>query len=310
MSERLSNTVTQIQNVRQLEAVVTAVRGIAASRAQKGRSLLAGIESYTDVVSHAIGQALSLLPPDTMSTLSLRRGKPALILFCAEQGFAGAFSERVLNSASNDLGSAVNFIIGTRGSVIAGERGINPVWSAPMATDVDAIPGLANQLAEALYGYAASGSVVKVDILFSRSMPGSGIIVDRHSLLPIDFRRFARPIGKQTPLTTLSPQLLLERLAAEYVFAHLCNAAMHAFEAENQARMLAMESAKNNIQTKLTVLSRRERQLRQEEITTEIVELAAGAEASRRGLEPRLGTLPSPMEQRSCLTLSGPGSIV
>ncbi len=74
--------------------------------------------------------------------------------------------------------------------------------------------------------------------------------------------------------------------------------------------MLAMELAKNNIQTKLTLLSQRERQLRQEEITTEIVELAAGAEASRRGLEPRLGVVPSPKEQRSSGTLTGPGSIV
>jgi hypothetical protein len=45
--------------------------------------------------------------------------------------------------------------------------------------------------------------------------------------------------------------------------------------------MMAMASAKTNIETKLGTLLRRERQLRQEEITTEIVELAAGAEASR-----------------------------
>jgi F-type H+-transporting ATPase subunit gamma len=59
---------------------------------------------------------------------------------------------------------------------------------------------------------------------------------------------------------------------------------MHAFEAENEARMLAMTSAKTNIETKLAGLSQRERQLRQEEITTEIVELAAGTKAlaSRR----------------------------
>ena len=45
--------------------------------------------------------------------------------------------------------------------------------------------------------------------------------------------------------------------------------------------MMAMASAKTNVQTKLAVLSQRERQLRQQEITTEIVELAAGAEASQ-----------------------------
>jgi F-type H+-transporting ATPase subunit gamma len=153
-----------------------------------------------------------------------------------------------------------------------------------MATHADAIPGFANRLADALYGYVAAGAIAAADILFSRSVPGNGIIIDRHSLLPIDFRRFARPIEKQAPLTTIAPQALLEQLAAEYVFAQLCRAAMHAFEAENEARMLAMASAKTNIETKLAGLSQRERQLRQEEITTEIIELAAGprALASRR----------------------------
>ena len=38
-----------------------------------------------------------------------------------------------------------------------------------------------------------------------------------------------------------------------------------------------MTGARNNIETKLSGLGQRERQLRQEEITTEIVELVAGA---------------------------------
>jgi len=279
MAERLADIVTQIQNVRQLEAVVTAMRGIAASRAQKGRSLLAGIEAYADVVSHAIAQALVVLPLEAEISPPPRQARLGVILFCAEQGFAGAFSERVLDAAADELGGAMSLVIGTRGTVVAGERGIKPVWSAPMATHVDAIPSFANRLADALYGYVASGAIDKVDVLFSRSVSGSGIQIDRHSLLPIDFGRFARPIERQEPLITLPPELLLERLAAEYVYAQLCQAAMHAFEAENEARMMAMASARNNIDEKLAGLSTRERQLRQEEITTEIVELAAGAEA-------------------------------
>jgi F-type H+-transporting ATPase subunit gamma len=279
MAERLSDIVTQIQNVRQLEAVVTAMRGIAASRAQKSRSLLAGIEAYTDVVSRAIGEALILLSADRAVAASRRQPRLGLILFCAEQGFAGAFSDRVLDAAGSDLTGAVNLIVGTRGVVIAGERGIKPTWSAPMPTHVDAVIGFANRLADALYGYVAAGTIEKVDILFSRSLAGSGIVIDRHSLLPIDFSRFAGPIETEPPLITLPPEILLERLAAEYVFAQLCQAAMHAFEAENEARMLAMASAKTNIESKLGRLSQQERRLRQEEITSEIVELAAGAEA-------------------------------
>ena len=98
MAERLADIVTQIENVRQLDAVVTAMRGIAASRAQKSRSLLAGIDAYNNVISRAIGQALSLLPLDIATAPPLRHARSGLILFCAEQGFAGAFSEHVLES--------------------------------------------------------------------------------------------------------------------------------------------------------------------------------------------------------------------
>lgn len=279
MADRLADVVIQLHNVRQLEAVVTAMRGIAASRAQQSRSLLAGVEAYTEVISRAIGRALSLLPPDVATVSARRRAKRGLILFCAEQGFAGAFSERVLDTAAGDVRDATSLIIGTRGVAIASERGIKPAWSAPMAANADALPSFANRLADALYSHVAGGAVAEVDVVFPRSVSGSGIQIDRHSLLPIDFRRFAQPIEQQAPLTTLAPQPLLERLAAEYVYAQLCEAAMLAFEAENEARMMAMTSARTNIATKLKSLSLRERQLRQEEITTEIVELAAGSKA-------------------------------
>ena len=37
-----------------------------------------------------------------------------LIVFCAEQGFAGAFSERVLDAAANDLERTTNLVIVVR----------------------------------------------------------------------------------------------------------------------------------------------------------------------------------------------------
>jgi F-type H+-transporting ATPase subunit gamma len=286
MAERLADILAQMQNVRQLGAVVTAMRGIAASRAQKARSLLAGIDAYAETVSRAIERALTLLPPDFRATPMPRRAKPGLILFCAEQGFAGAFSERVLETAAAEFDDTVTLVIGTRGAIIASERGLKPAWSAPMTTYADAVVSLANGLAETLYGFVASGRMATVDIVYPRTATGSGIRVDRHSLLPIDFRRFARSVEGSGPVTTLDPEVLLERLAAEYVYAQLCQAAIHAFAAENEARMMAMASAKTNIETKLASLQQRERQVRQEEITTEIIELAAGAEASQ-GAQPK-----------------------
>jgi F-type H+-transporting ATPase subunit gamma len=285
MAERLADIVAQIENVRQLESVVTAMRGIAASRAQQGRSLLAGIEAYAQVISGAIGEALSLMPPgDGPAPAGIRHGGRCLILMSAEQGFAGAFSERVLDAVKDDIAGATIFLMGTRGLAVAGERGIRPVWHAPMATSAAAIPSLANRVADALYRHIADGSVVEVDVAYSHTPSGGGVQIDRHSLLPIDLARFPRRVLTHQPLTTLAPALLIERLAAEYVYAQLCQAVMHAFAAENEARMMAMAAARTHIGSKLSGLSQREHQLRQEEITTEIIELAAGAEAlSERG---------------------------
>jgi len=280
MADRLSDIVAQIQNVRQLNAVVTAMRGIAAARAQKGRSMLAGIEAYSEVISRAIGAALNLMPVEATAPPAHEHLRRGLILFCAEQGFAGAFSERVFEAAGADADTATNLIIGTRGCGIASERGIKAHWSTAMTTRIEGIPTFANRLAEVLYRYLAHNAFATVDVLFSRSISGS-VRVDRHSLLPIDFARFARSPEREPPLITLAPDLLLERLAAEYIYAQLCQAGMHAFVAENEARMIAMLAAKNNTDIKLDALVRRERRLRQEEITTEIVELAAGAEAAR-----------------------------
>ncbi len=281
MVERLAEVSAQLQNVRQLEAVVTALRGIAASRAQRAHSLLAGIDAYSAIVSRAIGQALTLMPADFRHMTEPRRARLGLILFCAEQGFAGAFSDRVLDDTGGNLAAAMTFVIGTRGLVVARERGLNPSWSAPMASHVDAIPSLANDIADALYAQIASGEPSAIRMIVPRSTFGGGIRIERHSLLPLELARFAGPSETVPPLTTLKPQELLERLTAEYVYARLCEAAMHAYEAENQARMMTMTAARHNIQTRLATLAQREQQLRQEEITNEIVELAAGAEALR-----------------------------
>lgn len=285
MTERLANVSTQIRHIQQLEAVVTALRSIAASHAQQARSRLAGIEAYSAIVSRAIGQALPLLPSDYRPDGQRPRQRIGLILFCAEQGFAGAFSERILDAAGADRAAAMAFLIGTRGLVIARERGLPPAWSTPMASHADAVPALANEIADALYVRITSGALSTIQMIVPRSTPAGTVRIDRHSLLPLDVARFAGASETAPPLTTLKPQDLIERLTAEYIYARLCEAAMHAYEAENQARMMTMTAARHNIEARLAALTQRAQQLRQEEITNEIVELAAGAEVLRHHRE-------------------------
>ena len=58
------------------------------------------------------------------------------------------------------------------------------------------------------------------------------------------------------PLLNLAPEVLLIELTADYLHAQLCSAALHAFTAENEARMEAMASARNQIERHLSALRR------------------------------------------------------
>lgn len=278
MTERLGDIGARIEGIRQLGAVVNAMRGIAAARARQAREQLSAVDGYAASIATAIGRGLMLSP----MTPPGPAGKPALVIFCAEQGFAGAFSERLLDSAGADLEDSAVFLVGTRGASVATERGIAFGWHAALPSHSPGVPKLADRIAEAIYERIVRGAIDQVDAIFSRWEPGHGVRVERQRLLPFDETGIPRPAGGNPPLIYLPPDVLLRELAADFLHAQLCKAALHAFAAENEARMAAMASAHGQIEQRLSELQARQRMVRQEEITAEIIELAAGETAGRQ----------------------------
>ncbi len=106
MTERLADVSQRIGTARQLGAVVNAMRGIAGARAQQSRALLPAVRAFAEIAARAIGQARMLEAAGTTdaSRTQAARGKPGLLVFGAEQGFAGAFVEQVLDAAESGLG--------------------------------------------------------------------------------------------------------------------------------------------------------------------------------------------------------------
>jgi len=278
MSERLSDVVARIRSVRQLSSVIGAMRGIAAARAREARERVEGVRAYAATVGAAIGQALALLD-DGAAPERARDGHSGhlVIALCAEQGFAGAFNRRVLDVVERLLrrpggGAAELILLGGRGLMTADERGLSVGWSAAMVAHVDEVGALADRLTEQLYERVESGRATRVNVVHASPSLGEIEIVDR-ALVPFDYGRFSRLRNASLPLISAPPRVLLTELAQEYVFAELCEALTLSLAAENEARMRAMSAAKTNVAKMLDELVARSRQLRQEEITNEIIEL-------------------------------------
>lgn len=287
MTERLSDVTARIASVNQLEAVITAMRSVAAARSHEARAQLDGIRAYARIIGDAIGNALAFVPQPTYSgTAAHHPDGQAIIALCSEQGFCGAFNDRVLGAvgrmqAAANLGTEI-LLVGDRGLMVAEERGLAVDWSAPMVAHTAQVPALAGQISEELYRRLDAGKISRVAVVHALPNDAGAIDIAEKVLVPFDFGRFPLPRAAAPPLVTLPPRMLLAGLAEEYVFAELCEAIMLSFAAENEARMRAMISARNNVMETLEHLTARARQLRQEDITNEIIELASGVQTRMR----------------------------
>ena len=158
---------------------------------------------------------------------------------------------------------------------------MNPAWSMPMATHVDGILASARRLAARLvetecvrvaYGTYEGGSILRAQV---------------RQVLPLPPEILRPPqAGRQVPLRQLSAEVLLRRLVGEFLLSELMLALTESFTSENVARLQIMQSATHNIEDKLNGLTRRRRQLRQEAITSELVEVIAGGEAVNSSRDP------------------------
>ncbi|HTQ70434.1 MAG TPA: F0F1 ATP synthase subunit gamma [Acidocella sp.] len=277
MTERLASINARIAGIRELAAVVNAMRGIAGARAQQARAQLTAVDSYAAIIARGIGRVLAAAPIAPPATG--RRGeRSAAVVFCAEQGFAGAFSKHVLSAVPP---GAELFLVGTRGATIATEGGITARWTSAMPAATAGIPSLARRIAEALYGSIAEGRVARLDAIYGQWHGGQGLHVLRAALFPLDAAAFPRPADANMPLLNLAPEVLLRDLTADYIHAELCRAALHAFAAENEARMETMAAAHRQIEARLCGLELTQQVVRQQEITAEIIELATGEMAGR-----------------------------
>ena len=152
---------------------------------------------------------------------------------------------------------------------------MTPVWFTKTATHAIEAPSRGNRLFDVLFEMLAKTAGEPVAILFADpETPDQRLI--RRALFPFDFTRFPALQG-DLPLTTMPAGALAQDLVEEYVFTELCEALMVGFAAEDAARAAAMSRAQTNVKRIATDLPGQFQRSRQEQMTTEVIELSTAA---------------------------------
>jgi len=285
----------RIKSVQSTKKITRAMEMISASRIAKAQHKLQAARPYAEQITNVIrnlsaagaggGQPL-MTPREQVSTVGV-------IVLSADRGLAGGYNSAVIRLAEKALLDAEAdghdtqlFAVGGKSVSYFRYRGREIAADFTGFTDSPTYED-ARRIAEEVVQRFEAGEVDRVELAFTEfvSMGTQRPTISRFvPLEPDDL-----PGGEPAEEEPSGPQAayefepgaeaILERLLPRYVESRLFSALLEAAASEHAARQRAMKSATDNATDLVKTLDRRMNRARQDSITTEIIEIASGAEA-------------------------------
>jgi hypothetical protein len=176
--------------------------------------------------------------------------------------------------------------VGERAAGRLEEEGTHPGAVREAPGSVSGVGRVVRELLFQLEKWESEAAVDHVFLFYNRSLGGAACEPQAVHLLPLDRdwldRLRRRPWeGRCLPMVSEPPGETVSALVREYLFATLFRALADALAAENASRLAAMQGAEGKVAERLDDLRREYHRHRQQAITEELLDIAAGFEALR-----------------------------
>ena len=292
---------SRIASVKNIQKITRAMEMVAAARLRRAEQRIYHLRPYAAAIRRMTRQAAEAAQNVPNLPILLEHEseqRVALLLVTGDRGLAGAFNSQVLRAgvrAGRELMDESKDIAwyasGRRGVSSLNFRGFDPVGRYTGFTDRPAYAD-ARHIAEDLVTAYTDGKVDRVEIFYNGYISPLSQIVRRETLLPLqqasileadededDEEKGDAP--KHRALVEYEPDAeeILRRLIPDYVEISVYRALLESTASEHGARMTAMRNASENAGELISDLALEMNRARQAEITQEIMEVVAGANA-------------------------------
>jgi F-type H+-transporting ATPase subunit gamma len=289
----------RIDSVKNIRKITRAMEMVAAARLRRAEQRIAHLRPYAGAIRRMTRQAAEAAGGEVGQLPILqqhdREQTIAILLVTADRGLAGAFNSQILRAGLRTAseyesdGRDVSFYAsGRRGVSSLTFRGREVAGSYTGFTERPAYADARDIAADLMAAYV-DGKVDRVDILYNGYVSPLVQEVRRETLLPLQEATILETPededdGEDTGHHALveyepGPEEILERLIPDYVEISLYRALLESTASELGARMTAMRNASQNAAEVIDDLTLEMNRARQAEITQEIMEVVAGAEA-------------------------------
>jgi F-type H+-transporting ATPase subunit gamma len=290
----------RIDSVKNIRKITRAMEMVAAARLRRAEQRIAHLRPYAGAIRRMTRQAAEAAGGEVGQLPILQQHESeqtiAILLVTADRGLAGAFNSQILRAglrAASDYegdGRDVSFYAsGRRGVSSLGFRGREVAGAYTGFTERPSYADARDIAADLMAAYV-DGKVDRVDILYNGYVSPLVQEVRRETLLPLQEATILESSDDEddedegTGHNALveyepGPEEILERLIPDYVEISLYRALLESTASELGARMTAMRNASQNAAEVIDDLTLEMNRARQAEITQEIMEVVAGAEA-------------------------------
>ncbi len=280
---------TRMKSIQDTMKITNAMYLISSSKLKQARKRLDSTMPYFNALRETIADILAHLPYDTSyryiadgkSHINEEDKRRLYIVMTADKGLAGAYNHNVLKMTEENLSKGKNnfiFMIGQMGRNYFNRRNIiidcEYLYVAQNPTLMRTRP-----IAENVIDLYDANEIDEVYIVFNKMINSMSCESETLKILPLERSAFKPHQGEYNHEATFSPspKAVLKNIVPNYVKGIIYCALVEAFSSEQNARMMAMESATNNAKEMLHSLSLLYNRARQAAITQEITEIVAGA---------------------------------
>lgn len=273
----------RIRAISNIQHVTGAMKMVAAARLRRAQSQVWAARPYAQKTAEVAGR-LALSPnAQTLPLVAAREVKKrAYVLFVSDKGLAGAYNANLIHLAEDRLLKESQ----PAGLVIVGRKGLQyfrrrSVEILKYYIEIGDQPdlSLARELARQLMDMFLSGQVDEVNLIYARFISALRNIPQVERLLPIETPSSVEGTETVDYIYEPEPMEVLEAILPRYCEIKVYQALLEAKASELSARMVAMEGATKNSGEMIEKLTLSFNKARQAAITTELLEVATGAEA-------------------------------
>lgn len=293
--ETLPQLHKQLESLGDLRTIVKTMKALSAASIRQYERAVGALDEYHRTIERGLRVVLRDMDSIPTRGAGSDSRQLAAVVFGSDHGLCGRFNEELVEHAldrielpqSDDEGWVL-LTVGARAAVGLEREGHSIEADFLVPSAAAQITATVQQILLKIDEWREERGVDEVHLFYNRHSGRRGYEPTSVQLFPVDVHHLRQlqeepwP-SRNLPTFTMDQRRLFRRILNQYFFVSIFRACAESLASEHASRLAAMQSAERNLDERMDDVTTAYRRARQDEITSELLDVVSGFEVSTGG---------------------------